>query len=56
MAEFFRFRRIDTLLGKFQKLEKQTIYFASPEELNDPNHMSNVWHAMICISVVPYLG
>ena len=36
MAEFFRFRSIDALLGKFQELEKQTIYFASPEELNDP--------------------
>lgn len=36
MAEFFRFRSIDALLGKFQELEKQTIYFASAEELNDP--------------------
>ena len=36
MAEFFRFRSIDALLEKFQELEKQTIYFASPEELNDP--------------------
>ena len=36
MAEFFRFRSIDALLGKFQELEKQTIHFASPEELNDP--------------------
>ena len=36
MAEFFRFRSTDALLRKFQELEKQTIYFASPEELNDP--------------------
>ena len=36
MAEFFRFRSIDSLLGKFQELEAQTIYFTSPEELNDP--------------------
>ena len=36
MAEFYRFRSIDALLGQFQELEKQTIYFASPEELNDP--------------------
>ena len=36
MAEFYRFRSIDALLVKFQELEKQTIYFASPEELNDP--------------------
>jgi len=31
---FYRFRSIDSLLG-LQELEKQTIYFASPEELND---------------------
>ena len=36
MAEFYRFRSIDSLLGKHQELEGQTIYFASPEELNDP--------------------
>ena len=36
MAEFYRFRSIDALLGQFQELEKQTVYFASPEELNDP--------------------
>ena len=36
MAEFFRFRSIDALLDKHQELEKEIIYFASPEELNDP--------------------
>ena len=37
MTEFFRFRSMKYLLGKkYQELEKQTIYFASPEELNDP--------------------
>ena len=36
MAEFFRFRSTDALLRKFQELEKQAIYFASPDELNDP--------------------
>ena len=36
MAEFFRFRSINGLLGEYQELEKQTIYFASSEELNDP--------------------
>ena len=36
MTEFFRFRSIKQLLGKYQELEGQTIYFASPEELNDP--------------------
>ena len=37
MTEFFRFRSIEQLLGdKYQELERLTIYFASPEELNDP--------------------
>ena len=36
MAEFYRLRSINALLGKYQELEKQTIYFATPEELNDP--------------------
>ena len=38
MAEFFRFRSIDALLVKFQELETQTIFFASPEELTDLFH------------------
>lgn len=33
---FYRFRSIDALLDKYHELENQTIYFASPEELNDP--------------------
>ena len=33
----YRFRNIEYLLGdEYQELEKQTIYFASPDELNDP--------------------
>ena len=36
MEKYFRFRSMDALLGKYQELEKQTIYFANPEELNDP--------------------
>lgn len=32
---FYRFRSIKNLFD-FEELEKQTIYFASPEELNDP--------------------
>ena len=37
MTEFYRFRSMKYLLDKeYQELEKQTIYFASPEELNDP--------------------
>lgn len=32
----YRFRPIDSLLDKYSELENQEIYFASPEELNDP--------------------
>ncbi|MUL01112.1 DUF2971 domain-containing protein [Aliivibrio fischeri] len=34
--EFYRFRKISSLLGEFQELENQSIYFADPESLNDP--------------------
>ena len=34
--KLYRFRSIDALLDKYHELENQTIYFASPEELNDP--------------------
>lgn len=33
---FYRFRSLDSLLGEYKELEQQTIYFASPKELNDP--------------------
>lgn len=33
--EFYRFRSIKSLF-EYEELEKQSIYFASPEELNDP--------------------
>lgn len=32
----FRYRPISALLGEFAELEKQSIYFAKPEQLNDP--------------------
>ena len=32
----YRFRSIEVLLDKYHELENQTIYFASPDELNDP--------------------
>ncbi len=32
----YRFRTAENLLGKYKELENQEIYFASPEELNDP--------------------
>lgn len=36
MSEFYRFRSIASLLNKHKELKKQTVYFAGPEELNDP--------------------
>ena len=36
MTELYRFRSINYLLGKYNELENQSIYFASPEKLNDP--------------------
>ena len=36
MTELYRFRSIEYLLGEYNELENQSIYFASPEELNDP--------------------
>lgn len=35
MEYLFRIRNVETLLYKHQELETQTIYFATPEELND---------------------
>lgn len=32
----YRFRKVENLIGEFQELEKQQIYFADLEELNDP--------------------
>lgn len=32
----YRFRKVEHLLGDFQELEKQEIYFAPPVDLNDP--------------------
>ena len=32
----YRFRSADSLLDKYQELENQTIYFANPDQLNDP--------------------
>ena len=37
MGEIYRFRTIEQLLGEeYKELERQTIYFASPDQLNDP--------------------
>ena len=36
MTLFYRFRSPISLLEEHQELERQTIYFARPEQLNDP--------------------
>ena len=37
MTEYYRFRNMKYLIGdEYRELEDQTIYFASPDELNDP--------------------
>lgn len=36
MQSFYRYRSVDTFLGERQELEQQQIYFASPEQLNEP--------------------
>ena len=37
MTEFYRFRSMEKLLGpSLQELERQTIFFSGPEDLNDP--------------------
>ena len=36
LAKVYRFRTFERLLGPSQELARQEIYFASPQELNDP--------------------
>lgn len=36
MQFLYRFRRTEALLGEYKELERQEIYFPSPDELNDP--------------------
>ncbi|MEE7628084.1 DUF2971 domain-containing protein [Methylobacter sp. Wu8] len=36
MKRLYRLRTINSLLGEFDELQKQSIYFAEPNELNDP--------------------
>lgn len=45
MTSFYRFRSLNALLGQRQELESQEIYFAAPEELNDPmeGHKDLIW-------------
>lgn len=36
MERLFRLRKTESLIGAHQELENQEIFFASPDELNDP--------------------
>ena len=36
MTDFYRFRSVEQLLGKYSELENQTVFFAAMEDLNDP--------------------
>lgn len=63
---FFRYRSIDRLFGDSDELEKQQIYFAKPDELNDPMEGfkdvfwkgdTTLWknlirHYLLCLSMV----
>lgn len=44
-TNFYRFRSVTNLLGTRQELENQQIYFASPDQLNDPleGHIDLYW-------------
>ena len=67
--EIYRFRSMENLLGEYQELENKTIYFASPDQLNDPmeGYRDIVWrgdkivwtnffkHYVFCLHV-SYLG
>ena len=46
MSKYYRFRSIDNLLGAHKELENQSIFFASPKQLNDPMEgFRNIfWH------------
>ena len=46
MTNFYRFRSVEQLLGEYSELERQTIFFASLEDLNDPmeGFRDIVWH------------
>jgi hypothetical protein len=36
ISHFYRYRPAHAVLGKYEELAKQEIYFSPPEELNDP--------------------
>lgn len=42
----YRFRTIDNLIGERKELQNQYVFFASPDQLNDPleGHINLYWH------------
>jgi Protein of unknown function (DUF2971) len=51
MAIYYRFRSIENLLGEHQELENQSVFFASPENLNDPveGFRDIYWHGDLIV-------
>ncbi len=45
-GEIYRFRSIDKLMGDFKELERQTIYLANPDQMNDlaEDVVNAEWH------------
>ena len=45
-GEIYRFRSLDALMGDFKELERQTIYLASPDQMNDlaEDVVNAEWH------------
>ena len=40
----YRFRSVESLIGKYKELENQQIYCASLDELNDPLEGKMIFH------------
>lgn len=70
MQRFYRFRSTAALLGTFEELERQEIYFSPPGQLNDPleGFMNLVWrgdailwrnllrHYLLCLLDTAYIA
>ena len=40
----YRFRTVSNLIGEFKELENQQIYFAHPQQLNDPMEGTQLYY------------
>jgi hypothetical protein len=69
ITHLYRFRPADAILGRYNELSKQEIYFAAPEKLNDPmeGYKDVFWsgdlilwrnlirHYLVCLIQMTYL-